>query len=185
MASGKVLIALSIAALAFMRFFTYRNATLTFFSENKSSTLDSDCSYNSETAYELIRRLDVPCGKPGAWICREFYAWTEITADLVFPIIYSLLLSLLIIYIFQKFANSESWQTLAMLPLIAMLFDYCENVLIAFMLFAYPTKYLVVASVASVLTKLKLSFIVVSGAAILFGLVCLATKSLNRGSKAH
>jgi hypothetical protein len=183
MANGKVLVGLLIAGLAFLPVFQYRNQKLKAlaekgaFSEEDSPTLDSDRSYDATIAHELFRKL----GHEG----RQLYAWTEITLDLIFPIIYSLFLSLLIIYIFQKFSNAKSPLSLAMLPFIAMAFDYGENILIAVMLFAYPQKHSVLALVASLFTKLKWGFIVLSFGTILFGLIFLVVKLLSKQAKTH
>jgi hypothetical protein len=171
MANGKVLIVLFIAALLFQLIFECRNRTLTAYSGEPQPTLDSDVCYGPQKAHELFGKL----GDRG----RQLYAWTEITVDLIFPIIYSFFLSLLIIYIFQKSSSNKSLQSLAILPFVAMLFDYGENTLIAFMLFAYPQKYFAVAWVASLFTKLKWILLAVSFAAILFGLIRLVIKSLR------
>jgi hypothetical protein len=185
MAKCKVLLVLLTAALPFLLFiFPYRTETLkAVICKDKPApckdnpTLDSDPCYDSEEAYALIRKFDSPS--------RQLYAWTEITVDMIFPIIYSLLLSLLIIYIFQKSSNKTTYESLAMLPFIAMLFDYCENVLIAVMLFDYQREHFALARVASLATKLKFSFLAVSLAAILFGLIWLAIRSLSKESKTH
>src|SRR5215203_1330122 len=141
MANCKVIIVLIIVALPFLFFFRYReNALKAFTCQDQpipckdSPTLDSNLSYDSDKAYELFEKL-TPEG-------RQMYAWTEITVDVIFPIIYSLFLSLLMIWVFQKSSNYKSQQYLAMLPFIAILFDFCENVLIAIMLFDYQQKYL-------------------------------------------
>jgi len=168
LAKAKVLIALFLVAIPFNIFFRYREKTLKDFSKECTPTLDSNTSYKSKDAYELFGKLD------GG---RELYAWTEITVDIIFPIIYSFFLSLLIIYIFQRCFTRKSLQYLALLPFIAMLFDYGENVLIAFMLFKYPAEYLGLASIASLFTKMKWSFLLISFLAILVGLACLMIQS--------
>lgn len=176
MANGKVLICLSLAALPFILFiFPYRTKELKATSGESNPTLDSDFFYTPREAYELFGKL-----KPSG---RRLYLWTEITADLIYPVIYSLLLSLLIIYIFRKFSGIKLQQALATLPLTAMLFDYCENVLIAIMLFAYPQERLGTAYAAGLFTKLKWIFVSASLAAILFGLVYVAFRSRSKGGK--
>jgi hypothetical protein len=179
MANGKVLILLFLAALPFMAFvFPYRNTALSILSGREKPTLDSDFHYNATYAYELFCSLE----EKG----RRLYAWSEITADLVFPIIYSFFLSLLIIYIFQKSSFTKPQQFLAILPFLMLLFDYGENILVAFMLFDYPERHTALAQVASVFTKLKWSLLVVSLATILFGLTYLMIQFVKRRSgKAH
>ncbi|MBC8029969.1 MAG: hypothetical protein H7Z16_07645 [Pyrinomonadaceae bacterium] len=172
MANGKVLVLLFIAAVPFHLLFKYRTKTLRDVSGVNNPTLDSDFFHTPQTAYQLFGKLDDPS--------RQLYAWTEITADLIFPVIYSLFLSLLLICIFRKLSSVRVQQTLAMLPLMAMLSDFCENILIAFMLFAYPQVYLGVAWAASLFTKLKWILLTASLAAILFGLVGLVIKALSK-----
>lgn len=167
-ANGKVLIALFLVSLPFQVFFEWRKRYLRTFSKMARTTLDFDPSYTSTDAYELFSKLE----QRG----RKVYAWTEITVDMIYPIIYSFFLSLLIIYIFQKCSINKSLLFLAVLPFIVMLFDYCENSLIAFMLFAHPQKYLTLASVASWFTKLKLSFLALCLLAVVFGLTCVVIK---------
>lgn len=178
-ATSKVLILLFLVALPFTAFvFPYRNTTLSILSGREKPTLDSDVHYDATYAYDLFCSLT----DKG----RRLYAWSEITADLIFPIIYSFFLSLLIIYIFQKTSFTKPQQFLAMLPFLMLLFDYGENTLIAFMLFDYPDRHTALAQVASVCTKLKWSLLVVSLAAILFGLTCLMIQFVERRSgKAH
>src|SRR6185295_8815216 len=94
MATGKVLIVLFVVGLLFQFIFQYRNNTLKDYSKLEMPTLDSNVCYDSKTAYELFPKLT----DPG----RKIYAWTEITVDVVFPIIYAFLLSLLILYLFKK-----------------------------------------------------------------------------------
>lgn len=177
-ANGKVLILLFSAGLLFLLFvFPYRNTTLKILSGHECPTLDSNIHYGATEAYKLFGQL--------TYEGRQLYAWSEITADLIFPIIYVLFLSLLIVYIFQKCSLNKPQQFLAMLPFLMFLFDYGENILIAIMLFDYPQEHTAVAEVASVFTKLKWSFFVLSLGAILFGLTCLVIKSVRKIGKAH
>jgi len=173
MANGKTLILLFLAGLVFAVFvFPYRNRALTILSGLKKPTLDSNLRYGATEAYELFGKLQAEG--------RKIYARSEITADLVFPIIYSFFLSLLIIYIFQKCSLNKPQQFLAMLPFLMLLFDYGENILIALMLFDYPRKHTAVAEVASVFTKLKWSFFAVTLGSVLFGLTCLVIRSVRK-----
>lgn len=174
MANGKVVIALFIAVLIFFLIFRCRdNALKTYSGEKKERlTLDSNVCYDAKYARALFDKLTPPG--------RKLYAWTEITVDLIFPIIYAAFLSLFIVYLFQKCSINTSEQFVVMLPFIALLFDYGENILIAIMLFAYPQEYPGLASIASAFTKLKWSFLAVSSGAILYGLACLAIKIVTK-----
>lgn len=170
MANGRVLIALLIVSIPFTVFFEWRKRFLRTYSHMDKTTLDFT-SYTATDAYELFSKLQ----ERG----RQVYAWTEITVDIIYPIIYSSFLSLLIIYIFQKCSMNKSLHLLAVLPFIVMLFDYCENSLIAFMLFAYPRQHLTLASIASWFTKLKLSLLALCGVVVIFALICLVNKLVS------
>ena len=174
-ANGRILILLFLAALPFLAFvFPYRNTALSIVSGREKPTLDSDVHYDATYAYDLFGSLE----KKG----RRLYAWSEITADLIFPLIYAFFLSLLIIYIFERTSFTKPQQFLAMLPFLMLLFDYGENILIAFMLFDYPERHNAIAQVASVFTKLKWSLFGLSFAVILFGLTCLTIQFVERRS---
>ena len=178
MANGRVLILLFVAALPFnLLIFPYRTKTLRAISGKENSTLDTDFFYTPGEAYELFDKL----GPRG----RRLYVWTEVTADLIYPIIYALFLSLLLIYLFRKLSGIKLQHALATLPWIGMLFDFCENFLIAVMLLAYPRKLFWMAAAAGWFTKLKWIFVSASLAAVSFGLVWLAIRSLKRVMKTN
>ena len=174
LAKAKVLIVLLLSAIPFFGFFTYREQKLKEYTGECPPTLDSNLGYNSEKAYALFAKLD------GG---RALYAWTEITVDMIFPIIYSLFLSLVIVSIFQRCCTNKSLHPLVIVPFIAMLFDFSENILIAFMLFRSSDKFPALAEAASVFTKLKFGFLLLSLVTIAVSLAYLINQSERNAAK--
>lgn len=103
---------------------------------------------------------------------RAFYARAELTVDLMYPLVYSLLLMVLLTMLFRHKPNRR-FNTL---PLLTLLFDYLENAAIITLLMSYPTQSTGVAIVCE-LAKLGkwLSF---GGtiALIVYGLVLRITR---------
>ena len=113
-------------------------------------TLDTLPGYTPEKAYELISSY----GDQG----RQSYVITELTLDLIYPLILALLFSAAIFYTFQRGFPGLAWSgRLALIPFAIMLVDYLENACIIFMLRSYPRQIPIVASISNVFTITKLT----------------------------
>lgn len=100
---------------------------------------------------------------------RASYRTFELTGDLLYPIVYTLLFSLLITWLFQRgFAADSPVQRLNVVPLGAWLFDLFENLSIAAMLSVFPSTPAGLAWMAAIFTLVKWLF---AGACILLILV--------------
>ncbi|MFN2565156.1 MAG: hypothetical protein ABR499_09140 [Gemmatimonadaceae bacterium] len=110
--------------------------------------LDLRFGYSPDTAYAAMGAY----GAQG----RRAYMWIELTADVVYPLAYALLLSLSVAYLFHR-ARPESafGRRAAMLPVGALVADYFENVGIVVMLARYPERLDTLARVTSVVTSVK------------------------------
>jgi hypothetical protein len=75
--------------------------------------------------------------------------------DFIFAVIFMLLQSLLITALLQKAQVSHHWYKLNLLPFVKSALDILENCFILLMLFNYPTKFLVIVCISSVVTILK------------------------------
>ena len=76
-------------------------------------------------------------GEQGRIVYRIF----ALTADIAYPIIYSIFLGLTITFLFRRIFPLESaWQKLNLLPFAAFLFDVLENLGIATLLSTYPQR---------------------------------------------
>ncbi|MEW5986985.1 MAG: hypothetical protein AB1791_10165 [Chloroflexota bacterium] len=112
---------------------------------------------------------------------RRLYAWVEVTADLVYPIVYSLFFSLLITYLFRRASISEKLTRWAgFVPLTGALFDYAENIGIVTMLLSFPAQPAAVALLSSIFTTIKWLLAGASLVLVLAGLVLLLISRLRR-----
>ena len=100
---------------------------------------------------------------------RAYYARTELTTDLIYPIVYSFLLAVILTMLFRnKPYKPFAWVTL--LPFASLVFDYLENATIVTMLNTYPNQSVSMAVPCEVFKLLKwLSFGLTIGF-ILYGL---------------
>jgi len=115
---------------------------------NGAVSLDSQGFYRPEQAIQWINTFD----DQG----RTVYIWTELTADLLFPVSYALTTSLGIYWASSKLRGADrpfTW--LSRLPFIGMFADYLENVCVLIILFSVPSGPLFVAQLASILTPVK------------------------------
>ena len=140
--------------------FPWRTATLMRMSGVEDPVLDGRMfGYSTQEASDVLMGL----GSPG----RKFYAITELTLDLMFPVVYSMCLSLFILWGTQQvLATRSRGHALAFLPIAVLFLDYAENGLIIVMLIGFPET-LVIAPVASMVTTAKW------GTGIITLLVCL------------
>jgi len=104
---------------------------------------------------------------------RSYYAWTEMTTDIVYPIVYAFLFGIILTLLYRE--RSYSWVNL--LPFICLLLDYLENINIFILLTTFPQQSLTIAILCEIFKLLKwLTF----GAIILLILIGLTTKVINR-----
>jgi hypothetical protein len=103
---------------------------------------------------------------------RSFYARTEMTTDIAYPIVYAFLFGIILTLLYRK--SSYAWVNI--LPFICLLFDYLENINIVILLMTYPQQSLAIAILCEIFKLMKWltfgSFILV----IIFG---LAFKLIN------
>jgi hypothetical protein len=93
---------------------------------------------------------------------RRLYVQTQLSLDLVFPLVYSLLLGLLVLSVAQ--GGQERW---ALVPLLAAAADLGENALLAGLAWQGPPVLPALASLALVLTWAKFGLLAASLASIL------------------
>ncbi|GAB3548757.1 hypothetical protein [Spirosoma fluminis] len=104
---------------------------------------------------------------------RAIYAQGELTADIAYPLIYTLLFCLVLSLLFQNRLYTP-FRLVNVVPLGALLFDLFENGCIVYLLKAYPTSSDLIASLCSVFTNLKwAAFLLIFGLTV-YGLVRLA-----------
>jgi len=125
---------------------------------NKSNItpLDLQYFYSADKAYNTIAQFNQEE--------RTQYIITECTADAVYPIVYTLLLSFALFLFFNKL-----W--LARLPLIIFLIDYLENICIIILVKRYPTELDVLANITGFLSGVKWISVLIIVIIVFIGLV--------------
>jgi hypothetical protein len=140
---------------------------------NSVTPLDLMFFYTPEQAFDMIEKY----GEAG----RSLYFRIELTADILYPIIYTLFFGLLLSWLFQRaFQSGSSMQKLNVLPLGMLFFDLLENIGIVTMLSIYPAIPSFMAWVTMLFGTLKWGLFAVTVGLVLVGLVRAA---MNRFRK--
>jgi len=108
----------------------------------------SPTGYNYSTAMNLLKEL----GPNG----RDVYLSLQLPLDFIYPLLFSVTYSFLIIWLVKRFNliwSEHYW--IAILPIAAGLFDYAENIGIILMLTHYPEISEALVLVSSIFTILK------------------------------
>ena len=112
---------------------------------------------------------------------RVFYHNVELTADVLYPIVYTLFFSLLISWLFQRgFTSTNKMQKWNVLPFGAWLFDLLENIGIVILLAVYPSAPVILALLTTLLTMVKWVF---AGGSMLLLVIGLVMAAKNRFRK--
>jgi hypothetical protein len=146
---------------------------LAFAANNSVLPLDFMFFYMPAKVFEMLDKY----GQAG----RSVYLKTELTVDIIYPIIYTLFFGLLISWLFQRAYPSDSnmrrWNVV---PLGAWFFDLLENIVIVALLAIYPSKPAALAWLAMLLGLVKWGFTFLSLGLILVGLVKAAMNGFRR-----
>lgn len=140
-------------------------AGLMAFAANASvMPLDLMFFFTPEQAFNMIEKY----GPDG----RALYTKIQLTADIIYPIIYTLFFGLLISWLFQRgFKPESNMQRWNAMPVGAWFFDMLENLGIVTMLTMYPAKPAVMAWITMIFGSLKWAFAFGSIGLVLAGLV--------------
>ena len=146
---------------------------LAFAANNHVTPLDLMFFYTPPQAFEMIDKY----GEAG----RALYFKIELTADIIYPIIYTLFFGLSISWLFQRAFKSDSpMQKWNATPVGAWFFDLLENIGIVSMLAMYPSKPAVLTWLTMIFGLIKWAFAFGSIALVLIGLIKAA---MNRFRK--
>lgn len=118
--------------------------------------LDTQLFYSAERAAEIMNNYTND-------IRRGFITGT-LTLDLIFPWIYTLLLSFLFVRFFKN-------PTIALSPFLILIADYLENTGIVIMLLAHPQKFPTLTAVTALFSGIKWALLFIISALLLFGIV--------------
>ncbi len=146
---------------------------MAFAANNHVTALDLMFFYTPKKAFEMLDKY----GEAG----RAVYLKIELTADILYPIVYALFYGLLISWLFQRaFKPDSKMQMGNVMPVGAWFFDLLENVGIVTMLENYPSKSELLAWFTIIVGSLKWAFAFASIVLALMGLVKAAMNRFKR-----
>jgi len=123
----------------------------------EAESIDTQFFYSPDRLYEIISAYDAQ-GRRG-------YALSHLTADLIFPLVYTFLFSTAISFTFRRaFPVDSPLQRLNLMPFGLMAADLIENTLLVALLLSFPKRLNSLAMAAGVVTAVKWLF---SAAAVL------------------
>ncbi|MDH3979278.1 MAG: hypothetical protein OEU91_02055 [Gammaproteobacteria bacterium] len=115
--------------------------------------LDLYFSYSPDQVYQYLGEL----GAKG----RIAYARMELTTDLLFPVVYSLALTVALTMGARRILSPDNrLQHLRFLPLLIVISDWCENLSLAVVTGAFPDRLDAIASAARLFTSAKWTFLI-------------------------
>lgn len=112
--------------------------------------LDMSVGYSSDFAYERLSTFDKAA---------DVYFKIR-TIDFFFPLFYAFVLSLLSSLIYRKkYQDANNYRWILVVPFIAAVFDYIENIILVILHQALPTQFHFAADVLNIVTILKFTFL--------------------------
>jgi len=135
--------------------------------------LDMRFTYTYDEALNLLTQL----GEEG----RHLYSVMQLL-DTVFPAAYGLSMALALgLLTARLFPNSHTHALVLLLPILAALLDYVENILVATQIAAFPDLSASIISVAAIVTALKWTFLSLGFVALLpLGILWLYMRHTKR-----
>ena len=118
--------------------------------------IDLQFAYSADRAYELIDSYSAET--------RHTYMIGEMTKDVLYPITYTLFLSLTLLLLYPK--NDK----IPLVPYVVFIADMLENTGIITMLYNYPEKLKTVAIFTSGFSTIKWSLVIIMLLVLVFGL---------------
>ena len=147
--SGKKILGLFILTNVVYLFMLFVTIPKTMGFSNGMKLLDMlPTGYNRDYVNELFRTL----GENG----REIYLTNQLPVDMIYPLLFGLTYSLLLAYFLKKLNKLKSPFTyLCLLPIIAGIVDYLENIGIITMLNNYPDLTETIVNVTNTFSVIK------------------------------
>lgn len=128
------------------------------------------------TVAELYRMAE-SYGEQG----RSEYVRARFTFDLVWPLVYTFFLVTATSWLFEKtFPEETLWRRANLIPLLAMVLDYLENISTSIVMVRFPAQTFVAATLATVFTPLKWIFVGLSFVLLLLGIFLILWQWLRR-----
>ena len=132
--------------------------------------LDLYFSYSPDQAYEYLGGLRAKG--------RSAYARMELTTDLLFPVVYSLALTVVLVMAARRVLPPQDsrLQFLCFFPLLIVVADWCENLSLVVVIHAYPDRVDAIVTAASLFTSFKWTFLVL----VVITLVTVGTLAVTK-----
>jgi hypothetical protein len=136
---------------------------------NDAGVIDLQLHYSVDKLYEMVEAY----GEDG----RRFYITFSTTGDVVYPIVYSSLFSLIITLLYRRaFLAQSIMHRLPLLVYLTLVFDLIENACIITVMVSLPNKLTTIAQLSNMFTMAKWSMAGVSIILLLIGLIVLPFK---------
>ncbi|MBK6905194.1 MAG: hypothetical protein IPH04_20945 [Saprospirales bacterium] len=153
-------------------FFPWAEKKLAGFGGPGTKVLDLHFGFSPEEAYRFLEKI----GPEG----RSLYGLIEGTADMIYPIVYSLLLGTLLVLIWRRILPENSRRLrIGLIPLVAAVFDYLENICNLILVQRFPQASDAVAQASSLMGMGKWVFFGLSALLLVAGLVIWGVKALS------
>ena len=171
--TGKVIIALFVLTMAvYFTMLFYSIPAVSVFAPDSPIFDLSPSGYSFNYANELLNSL----GTEG----RILYLTTQLPLDFIYPGLFSITYSLMLVWLFGKtFDGNSKVYYFALVPFLAGIFDYIENVFIVKMINSFPDLQVATVKIASIFTILKSSFTMFFFVLLIAGFALLCKKKLS------
>lgn len=114
-------------------------------------------------------------------IGRETYLTAQIPIDMVYPLLFAITYSLLLVYFFNKIVKPHTiLKYLSILPIVAGLSDYLENIGIIILLNNYPNHSTSMVSTTNIFSIIKSSTTSISFLVLIILLLIMGVNSLKK-----
>ncbi len=175
--TGKVIASLFVLTMAvYLTMLLYSIPAVTAFAPQLPIFDLSPFGYSFNYATELLDTLGVEG--------RNLYLSTQLPLDFIYPGLFSITYSLLLVWLFGKTFNENSKiYYLAFVPLLAGIFDYVENVFIIKMIISFPDLQIATVKVSSLFTFLKSSFTMLFFVLLIVGFALLLKQKVLSNRK--
>jgi hypothetical protein len=150
--TGKVVsILFAMTMLVYFTMLAYSIPAVTAFAPELPIFDLSPLGYSFSYASELLNALGIEG--------RGIYLSTQLPLDFIYPGLFSVSYSLLLVWLFGKtFSENSKVYYFSLVPFLAGMFDYAENVFIIKMINSFPNLQSTTVEIASALTIMKSSF---------------------------
>jgi hypothetical protein len=132
----------------------------------------SPSGYSFSYANELLSSL----GSEG----RNLYLSTQLPLDIIYPGLFSITYSLMLVWLCSKLFNKNSKiYYFSLIPFLAGFFDYIENIFIMKMIHSFPDLQVTTVKIASLFTVMKSSFTLFFFVLLILGFILLLKQKIS------